>query len=454
MEFKSINPFNGNVVGQYKALTNDELDEKLNRSNIAFESWKNTSISERCSLLKKAGAVLRDNVEEYAKMITLEMGKPISESRAEVKKCAWVCDYYAENAEAFLANEDIPSDASKSLVQHDPIGGVLAIMPWNFPFWQVFRYAAPTLTAGNTGLLKHAPNVFGCALQIEEVFTKAGYPPYIFQNLIVHHDETEKIISHRSVKAVTLTGSERAGSAVAEIAGRQLKKTVLELGGNNAFIVWSDADIDKSVKTAITARMLNCGQSCIAAKRFILMEDIYEEFVNKFIEAVKEMKAGDPLDENTNIGPLARIDLANELNKQVKESVSQGAKLLLGGHQNACYHDPTILGDVTPGMPAFDQETFGPLAAMVKAKNIDHAFVLSEQSNYGLGVTVCTRDTERALTYASKVSDGAYFINELVKSDPRLPFGGTKNSGYGRELSKDGIMEFVNRKTVYVKNKG
>ncbi len=451
MEFKSINPYNGQVVGRYTSLTQKELEERLSNSQKAFASWRNVPLTERCKLLKKAATVLRDNVEEYARMITLEMGKPLKESRSEVTKCAWVCDYYAENAPAFLADETISTDAHKSYVRHDPIGGVLAIMPWNFPFWQVFRYAAPTLTAGNTGLLKHAPNVFGCAKLIEEVFTKAGYPSYVFQNLIVHHDQTEKIISNDGVKAVTLTGSERAGSAVAEIAGRHIKKTVLELGGNNAFIVWKDADIDKSVKIALTARMLNCGQSCIAAKRFILIEDIYDEFVQKFTKAVQQLKAGDPLDENTSIGPLARLDLADELNKQVKTSVAQGAALLLGGKQNGCYHEPTILGDVVPGMAAFDQETFGPLAAMIKARDIDHAFALSEESKYGLGVTVCTTNTDKAIKYAEKVSDGAYFINELVKSDPRLPFGGTKKSGYGRELAKDGMMEFVNRKTVYVK---
>ncbi|WNH14077.1 NAD-dependent succinate-semialdehyde dehydrogenase [Thalassobellus suaedae] len=451
MEFKSINPYNGKQVGLYKALTQEALVEKLNRSQIAFESWRNVPLAERCNLIKKAGQVLRDNVEAYAQMITLEMGKPISESRTEVNKCAWVCDYYGENAPVFLEDQSIITEAEQSFVRHDPIGGVLAIMPWNFPFWQVFRYAAPSLTAGNTGLLKHAPNVFGCAQQIEDVFTKAGYPSYVFQNLIVHHDQTELIISNDAVKAITLTGSERAGSAVAEIAGRQIKKSVLELGGSNAFIVWEDADIDKSVQIALTARMLNCGQSCIAAKRFILMESIYKEFVQKFTKAVKDLKRGDPLNENTTIGPLARLDLANQLNKQVRESVVQGAQLLLGGNQNGCYHEPTILGDVVPGMAAFDQETFGPLAAMVKAKSIDHAFKLSENSSYGLGVTVCTKNTEKALKYANRVSDGAYFINELVRSDPRLPFGGTKNSGYGRELGKDGMMEFINRKVVYVK---
>lgn len=451
MEFKSINPYNGRLVGQFTSYTQHELMEKLDRSQTAFESWRKEPLSGRCMLIKKAGQVLRENVEEYAKTITLEMGKPISESRAEVNKCAWVCDYYADHAESFLVNETIATDASQSFIRHDPIGSVLAIMPWNFPFWQVFRYAAPTLTAGNTGLLKHAPNVFGCASHIEEIFIKAGYPKDVFQNLIIHHDQTERIIAHDGVKAVSLTGSERAGSAVAALAGKYIKKTVLELGGNNAFIVWDDADIDRTVKTALTARMLNCGQSCIAAKRFILMEGIYDEFVSKFTRAVRDLKSGNPLDEATNIGPLARLDLADQLHRQIEESVKLGAKLLLGGKQNDCYHEPTILGNVQPGMPAFDEETFGPLAAMVKAKDIKHAFTMSEQSKYGLGVTVCTADVEKAIKLAGNVSDGAYFVNELVKSDPRLPFGGTKNSGYGRELAKDGILEFVNRKTVYVK---
>ena len=379
------------------------------------------------------------------------MGKPITEARGEVNKCAWVCDYYADHAADFLADEIIPTNAAQSFVKHSPIGSVLAIMPWNFPFWQVFRFAAPTLTAGNIGLLKHASNVFGSAKLIEEVFVKAGYPTGVFQNMIVDHEQAEQIIAHPTVRAITLTGSERAGSAVAATAGKYLKKTLLELGGNNAFIVWEDADIDEAVKTAVTARMLNCGQSCIAAKRFILLEAIYEEFVTKFTKAIKDLKSGDPMDDATQVGPLARLDFATQLNKQVTESIAQGAQLLLGGQQNGSYHEPTILGEVLPGMPAFDQETFGPLAAMIKAKDIEHAFELSEMSNYGLGITVCTQNIELALQYADSVSDGAYFVNELVKSDPRLPFGGTKQSGYGRELAKDGMMEFVNRKTVYVK---
>ena len=452
MKFKSINPYNNEIVGTFTAETDESVSEKLIKAEAAFKSWRKVPLKDRALLMAKAGNVLRQNVEEYAKTITLEMGKPITESRAEVNKCAWVCDYYAENAASFLADEIIETDAQKSFVRHDPIGTVLAIMPWNFPFWQVFRFAAPTLTAGNVGLLKHASNVYGCAEHIVEVFKKAGFPDGVFQNLIVHHDKIEEVIIHDTIKAVTLTGSEKAGSSVAELAGKVLKKSLLELGGSNAFIVWDDADIDKTVATALTARMLNCGQSCIAAKRFILMESIYDEFVSKFTAGVKNLKFGDPMEKDTKIGPLARKDLADQLQEQVKKSIAMGAELLLGGKQCEAYHEPTILGNVKPGMPAFEEETFGPLAAMIKVKTIAEAFMLSEQSKYGLGVTVCTKNIEKAIECANEVSDGSYFINELVKSDPRLPFGGEKASGYGRELAKDGIMEFINRKTVYVKN--
>ncbi|MBZ9630205.1 NAD-dependent succinate-semialdehyde dehydrogenase [Salegentibacter sp. LM13S] len=451
MEFYSTNPYNGEQVGKYTAQTAEETTKVLDLSGEAFKDWSKTLLSSRTELLKKAAQVLRDNVEEYAQMITQEMGKPISESRAEVNKCAWVCDYYTENAAEFLAPEEIKTDATHSYVRHDPIGSVFAIMPWNFPFWQVFRFAAPTLTAGNTGILKHAPNVFGCAKKIEEVFTKAGYPKGVFQNLIVHHDQTEMIIAHDAVQAVTLTGSEAAGSAVAQLSGKYIKKSLLELGGNNSFIVWEDADIDRAVKTAVSARMLNCGQSCIAAKRFILVEGIYDEFVSKFKAAVSELKAGDIMDDTTQVGPLARKDLADQLQSQVKRSLEQGAELLLGGEQDHCFHQPTLLGNVKPGMAAFDEETFGPLAAIIKVKSIEEAFELSEKSKFGLGTTVFTKDIEKAMQMADKVRDGAYFVNELVKSDPRLPFGGTKRSGYGRELAKEGMMEFVNKKTVYVK---
>ena len=451
MEFRSINPYNGDQISTYEEQNEEEILTKLDNAASAFEKWKKVPLIERAQSMARAGNVLRANVEKYAREITLEMGKPITESRAEVKKCAWVCDYYAENAAVFLADEAISTDAQLSYVRHDPVGCVLSIMPWNFPFWQVFRFAAPTLTAGNTALLKHAPNVFGCAELIASIFQDAGFPTGTFQNLIIGHERIESIIGHDAVKAVTLTGSERAGMAVAALSGKYLKKTVLELGGNNAFIVWEDADLEKAVQTAVSARMLNDGQSCIAAKRFILLDGIYDEFVSRFTAEVGKLKTGDPLNEGTQVGPLARKDLADQLQRQVTSSIQKGAELLLGGKQNGCYHEPTVLANVKPGMPAFDEETFGPLAPMIRVRDEREAFKLSEQSKYGLGVTVCTSNIDKAMAMADNVSDGAYFINELVKSDPRLPFGGTKRSGYGRELARDGMMEFVNRKTVYVK---
>ena len=451
MEFKSINPYNGETLATYKSLTETELKEKLDKSETAFPMWKAKDLTERIALVVKVGELLRKNTDKYAEMISLEMGKPVKEAKAEVEKCATLCDYYAENTADFLADEVIPSGASKSFVVHEPIGTVFAVMPWNFPFWQVFRFAIPTLAAGNVGLLKHASNVFGSAIMIEEIFTEAGFPDGVFQNLLVHHEHTETIIKHDTVKAITLTGSEKAGSSVAALAGKYIKRSLLELGGNNAFIVLKDADIDKAVEVGVVARMLNSGQSCIAAKRFIIQEEVYDEFVTKFTKAVANLKNGDPLSEETKIGPLARKDLADGLQKQVTDSIAQGAELLFGGEQDGAYHQPTILGNVTPKMTAFTEETFGPLAAIIKVKDIDEAFSLASQSSYGLGCTIFTADVDKAISYQSKVPDGAYFINEMVKSDPKLPFGGTKLSGYGRELSKDGMMEFVNRKTIYVK---
>ncbi|MCC5915240.1 MAG: NAD-dependent succinate-semialdehyde dehydrogenase [Balneolaceae bacterium] len=451
MTFKSINPYNEKVIAEYQGHSDKEVDAILKKSRVAFESWRHVPIEKRAEMLKKAAELLRKNVDQYALAMTLEMGKPISEARGEINKCALVCEFYAKNAARLLADEVIESDASESFVSHDPIGTILAIMPWNFPFWQVFRFAAPTLMAGNTALLKHAPNVFGCATHIEELLSEAGFPDGVFQNLFIHHDKTVEIIANDIVMAVTLTGSERAGKAVASLAGKYLKKTVLELGGNNAFIVWEDADMKQAVETGLKARMMNSGQSCIAAKRFILVGKAYDAFLPQFLEQVKSLKSGDPVDEATEMGPLARKDLADQLNEQVKKSVQQGAKLLTGGNQKGAYHEPTVLDSVKPGMPAFDEETFGPVAAIIRAKDEDEAFRLASQSKYGLGVTVFTKDTERARKSIGKSPDGAFFINELVKSDPRLPFGGTKNSGYGRELSKEGIMEFVNKKTVYVK---
>ena len=451
MKFKSINPYNNKEIASYTEQTEDEIKNILNKSDHVSKSWREVAIGERCNFLTNAGGILRNNVDKYAETMTLEMGKTISEARAEIKKCAWVCDYYAENAERHLADEIIETDASESFVSYDPIGTILAIMPWNYPFWQVFRFAAPTLAAGNTALLKHAPNVFGCAKQIEELFIEAGFPDGVFQNLIMHHDKTEKIISSDTVKAVTLTGSEGAGRSVGSLAGKYLKKSVLELGGSNAFIVLEDADMEQAVETALTARFMNCGQSCIASKRFILVGDAYESFMPEFLKRVRELKEGDPIDESTDVGPMARKDLADELHKQVEKSVAKGAKIETGGEQNNTFHEPTVLTGVKPGMPVFDEETFGPVAAVIRAENESEAYDLAGESKYGLGLTLFTTDIEKARRNVGRVADGAFFVNHLVKSDPRLPFGGTKNSGYGRELSREGIHEFVNKKTVYIK---
>lgn len=451
MKFTSINPYTNTETKSYKAHTKPERTTILNKAKKAFESWREVSFTERATLMYTAAEVLRKNKKKYATAITEEMGKPLKEAIGEVEKCAWVCDYYAENAATFLAHETIKTEASKSFVQHEPIGVVLAIMPWNFPFWQVFRNAAPTLMAGNVCLLKHASNVSGCALMIEEVFKEAGFPQDCFQTLLMHHKHMEEVIANPIVKAISLTGSEKAGSSAASLAGKYIKKSLLELGGSNSFIVWADADVKKAVETAVNARMMNTGQSCIAAKRFIILKEVYDDFLEGFVAEVTKLKMGDPLKADTTIGPMAREDLAKTLENQMQESINMGAELILGGKRDGCFFEPTILTNVKPGMPVFDEETFGPLACIIKATDLEEAFYLSEQSDFGLGVTVFTQNVAKALNYAHRVSDGAYFINELVKSHPALPFGGTKISGYGRELSRDGILEFVNRKTIYVK---
>jgi len=450
MNFQSINPYTQEVIDNYPGHTAAEVEEILQQSISSFNSWSQTSFAHRSELMNKAAAILEKRIEPYSEMISLEMGKIIPEAKAEIRKCAWVCRYYAENAESFLAPRHVETDAASSYVQYDPLGTILAIMPWNFPFWQVFRFAAPTLMAGNTGILKHASNVFGCAKLIASVFQEAGFPQGVFQNLFIHHDQTEDIIAHDAIKAVTLTGSERAGSAVGMLAGKYLKKSLLELGGNNAFIVMEDADIDMAVRTGLTARMMNAGQSCIAGKRFIAIGKAYKPFVEKFAAAASALQTGNQMEETTKVGPLARVDLAEELQAQLQKSLKAGAKLVFGGSQKDAIHQPTVIENVKPGMPAFDEETFGPLAAMIYAENMEEAIQLANQSKYGLGVTIFSGDPQHAAKYAYRFKDGAVFINELVKSDPRLPFGGTGRSGYGRELSSEGILEFVNVKTVYV----
>ncbi len=451
MKFKSINPYNEEILNEFQEHTLTEINAILNQAEAGFKKWRATTFSSRAEIMKRVAALLVQNVDTYAKTITLEMGKPLMESKAEVKKCAWVCEYYAEEAEKMMALKTIKTDAFESYVTHEPMGCILAIMPWNFPFWQVFRFAAPALMGGNVGLLKHASNVFGCAVHIENIFKEAGAPLGAFQNLFLHHDKVEYLLAQDVVKAVTLTGSEIAGASVASIAGKNIKKSLLELGGSNAFVVLADADLDNAVSVGVNARMLNSGQSCIASKRFIVHESVYEEFVGKFTEKVSQLKAGDPIEEGTKIGTLARKDLADTLKKQVDESVQMGAHIKIGGHQKNAFFEPTVLTNITRDMPVFKEETFGPVAPIMKFKNIDEAFELANDSQFGLGVSVFTKDLDKLKPYISKINDGAFFVNDLVKSDPRLPFGGTKKSGYGRELSQEGILEFVNVKTVYIK---
>ena len=446
----SLNPYTGKELKTYKNHTKKEISEIIDKADAGFYSWRKTSFSERKKLMLAAASELKKNKIEYAETMTLEMGKPISQAIAEVEKCAWVCEFYAENAEKQLQNEIIKTDAHKSYVSYEPLGVVLAIMPWNYPFWQVFRFAAPALMAGNIGVLKHASNVFGSALNIEKVFKRAGFPENCFTTLLVGSDAIESIIENVKVKAVTLTGSGPAGASVASIAGKNIKKTVLELGGNNALIVLKDCNMEKTIATCVQARFQNTGQSCIAGKRLLIDESISEEFIEKMVVKVRELKSGDPMDEQTYIGTLAREDLAKDLEKQVNASVKAGAKIVIGGKRQGAYFEPTILTNVTKEMRAFKEETFGPALSVTTFKTIEEAVELSNNSKFGLGVSLFTKNIEEAEKLTFQFDEGAVFINELVKSDPRLPFGGIKQSGYGRELSEHGIREFMNRKTVFI----
>ncbi len=446
----SLNPYNGEELNSYKNHSKKEISEIINKADKRFYSWRETSFSDRKKLMLAAASELERNTKEYAETITLEMGKPISQAIAEVKKCAWVCKYYAENAEQQLQNELIKTDADKSYVSYEPLGVVLAIMPWNYPLWQVFRFAAPALMAGNIGILKHASNVFGCALNIEKIFKRAGFPDNCFTALLIGSEDVEEVIENEKVKAVTLTGSGPAGSSVASIAGKNIKKTVLELGGNNALVVMKDCDMEKTLEICLMARFQNTGQSCIAGKRLIIDESISEEFVEKLLKKVGDLKSGDPMDEETFIGTLAREDLAKDLEEQVNASVKAGAKVKIGGKRKGAYFEPTILTNVTKKMAVFKEETFGPVLSVTTFKTVEEAVELSNNSKFGLGVSIFSNNIEEAEKLAFQFEEGAVFINELVKSDPRLPFGGIKQSGYGRELSEHGIREFVNRKTVYI----
>ena len=413
-------------------------------------SWRNLSIQNRISFLPQLAKLLLEKKEEYATCITTEMHKPISQAIAEVEKCALLCNYYYENAETFLATKNIKTEASESFVTYESLGVILGVMPWNFPFWQVFRFAVPTIIAGNTIVVKHASNVPKSAELIQSIFEQAGFPKGCYQDSPIPSSEVAKVIANPIIKAVSLTGSEQAGIAVATEAGKHLKKCVLELGGSNAFIILEDANLEKAVTTAVNARMQNAGQSCIAAKRFLVQEKIVDEFVAKFKVAIQNLKTGNPLDKETQIGSLARVDLAEELELQVQKSIQMGAKLIVGGNGKDAFYEPTILTNVTTEMPVFKEETFGPVAAIITFKTIEEAIKLSNQSEFGLGVSIFTQDIDFIKTKISAFNEGAVFINDMVKSDPRLPFGGIKKSGYGRELAEDGIKEFVNVKTIII----
>lgn len=447
---KSINPYTQKEVHSIKEYSKKDTEEAIDLAHKRFLEWKKTSFKERKELMLAASAELKKNKKEYATAITKEMGKPIKQSIAEIEKCAWACEYYAENAEKHLSQKIIETDAEESYVSYEPLGVVLAIMPWNYPFWQVFRFAAPALMAGNVGVLKHASNVMESAENIQKVFERAGFPKGCFQNLPLGSDKIEGVIKNKKIKAVTLTGSKPAGSAVAATAGAEIKKSVLELGGSNALVVFKDCNLDETIKTCVQARFQNTGQSCIAGKRLLIEEAILEKFTSKFVEAVKELKSGDPMVEDTYIGTLAREDLAEDLEKQLKSSVSAGAKILIGGKRDKAYFEPTVVSNVDTNMTLFKEETFGPVIGITPFKTDKEAVDLVNRSDFGLGVSIFTEDFEKAKELIPLFEDGAVFVNELVKSDPRLPFGGTKISGYGRELSSDGIQEFVNRKTVYI----
>lgn len=454
MPIQTINPATGRIEKTFVEFSKEEIKKAIDDSHNAFIKWKKTDFSERSKLMKNVASVLKNKRDEYAFIITTEMGKPIKQSIAEIEKCAWVCEYFADNSEKMLEKEIIETDASESYVEFDPLGVILAVMPWNFPFWQVFRFAAPSIMAGNVGLLKHSSNVPMCALAIEQIFLNAGFPKNVFKTLLIGSEPVKEIIKDPRIKAATLTGSEPAGRKIGEACGRELKKIVLELGGSDPFIVLDDVNIDDVVKFAINARLINNGQSCIASKRFIVVENIYEEFSYKFIKAMEQVKIGDPMDESTELGPIAREDLLYELDALVKDSVSKGAKILTGGKilpGRGLYYAPTILDNLKKGMSAYDEEIFGPVASLIKAKDVEDAIRIANDSPFGLGASIWTGNIQKAKEIATEIESGSVFINGMVKSDPRLPFGGVKNSGYGRELSHYGIKEFVNIKSVWIK---
>ncbi len=449
----SINPFTQEKISEYLQDTPEDIQQIVTDSHLSFKKWSQKSHLERCSLSAELAKVLSEKKQDLALLITSEMGKPLRESLAEIEKCVWLCKHYSIVESSHLPNETISTDAKEVNLSYEPLGVLFAIMPWNFPFWQVFRFSVPTITSGNTVILKHAPNVTGCSKAIEQLFVEAGYPSEVFHSVVIQADRSEEIIQHSFVRGVTLTGSEQAGRAVASLAGKHLKKSVLELGGSDPFIVFQDADFLNSCTTGMISRMMNAGQVCIAAKRFIVHSSVYETFIAFQSEALLALKAGDPLDLSTDLGTMARPDLVDKIEEQVSTSVSMGAKVLCGGHRHPDHpliYLPTLLTDVRPGMPVYEEETFGPVMIVLPFNTDDEAIALANDTRFGLGVSIWTKDLEKARKIMPFLEAGAVFVNSLVKSDPRVPFGGIKNSGYGKELAHAGIKEFMNLKINWI----
>ena len=455
MSLVSINPATGEEVGRYPLHSSEEVEERLDRAASGFATNRARPFAERAKRLDRAADLLEEKARSLGALMTTEVGKPITQAQAEAEKCAWVCRYYAEHGADFLADESVDTSAAKSYVAYEPLGPILAVMPWNFPFWQLFRFGAPALMAGNVVLLKHAPNVTGCARAMEDLLREAGFTDHEFQVLQIDEETVGDVLDDRRVRGATLTGSVPAGKAVARQAAAQVKPTVLELGGSDPFIVCADADLNRAASVGCTARMQNNGQSCIAAKRFIVERPVLNDFTERLVEQVEALTVGDPTDSQTDIGPMARADLRDEVHDQVERAIGQGAVALAGGHtldRDGFFYAPTVLSDVEPGTVAFEEEIFGPVASVVVADDSEHAVALANDTRFGLGGSIFTEDPEQGERMARQLEVGCAFVNEMTKSDPRLPFGGVKDSGYGRELSHHGIREFVNAKTVWVED--
>lgn len=453
MSIQSVNPFNNQIIRQFNEATDKDINEVLDLSIDAFNYWRTTTFEERSKLMHAAAQVMEDDIEHYAHLMTLEMGKSLREARSEVEKCAAACRYFADHAEEFLKDKPLPVEKGKAYIAYEPLGPILAIMPWNFPYWQVIRFAAPNIMAGNVGVLKHASNVPQVALALEEIFRRAGFPDGVFQTVLVGGKKTAKLIDHKSIRAVTLTGSERAGATVAARAGKRIKKTVLELGGSDPFVVLEDADLEKAAEWAVKSRMVNNGQSCIAAKRFIVVDKVFDAFMKKFTSKMAALKIGDPTDDDVDYGPMAREDLAEDLMEQVQKTLKKGATLVLGGDRpdrEGAFFNPTILTDIPKGSPAYKDELFGPVASVFRVMDEEEAIAMANDSKYGLGGSVWTKDIKRGQAVARQINSGAVYVNKMMASDPAVPFGGVKLSGYGRELSFLGIHEFMNQKTIWV----